>query len=54
MKVKDNKIIEITEQELFELYLKRKMDDLYSFYEYKHRMEEAGTRITEQYSKNKA
>lgn len=42
MKVKNGKIVEITENELFGLYLERGMDDVMDFREYRHRMEKAG------------
>lgn len=42
MKVESGKIVEITENELFGLYLERGMDDFMDFHEYKHRMEKAG------------
>lgn len=42
MKVKNGKIVEITENELFSLYLEREMDDLMDFHEYRRRMEVAG------------
>lgn len=46
MKVVKKKIVEITESELFELYLKRGMDEIMSFPDYKDRMESAGTKVT--------
>ena len=45
MKVKDGKIIEATEDELFEVYLKRGFDELFSFDEYLRLCEMHGTRI---------
>ena len=48
MKVKDNKIIEVTEGELFDLYLKRGMDDIMDFHEYKRRMEHSGCNVIEE------
>jgi hypothetical protein len=42
MKVENKKIVEITENELFSLYLERNMDDLMDFHEYRYRMEKAG------------
>jgi hypothetical protein len=42
MKVENGKIVEITENELFSLYLEREMDDLMDFHEYRYRMEAAG------------
>jgi len=38
-------ITEITEEELFEYYLTREMDDIYPFPTYKELMKEAGTKI---------
>ena len=45
MKIKNGKIAEATEAELFEVYLKRGYDDLFSFDYYKHRCIELGTKI---------
>jgi hypothetical protein len=42
MKVENKKIVEITEAELFSLYLERNMDDIMDFNEYRYRMEKAG------------
>lgn len=42
MKVTDGKIVEITETELFELWLKREMCEIYSFRAYKLMFKEAG------------
>lgn len=42
MKVEDGKIVEITEGELFALYLERGMDDVMDFHEYRRRFERAG------------
>ena len=42
MKVENGLIVEITENELFSLYLDREMEDAISFYDYKARMEAAG------------
>ena len=39
---KNGKIVEITEQELLDLYLKKEMDDIMSFQEYMFKFEEAG------------
>ena len=47
MKVNDGKIAEITEAELFGLYLDRDMDNEMDFREYKARMREAGCLIVE-------
>lgn len=45
MKIENGKIIEITESELFSLYLDRGMDDIMDFHEYKHRFESAGCTV---------
>ena len=42
MKIENNKIIEATEDELFSLYLKREMDYIMDFNEYKRQMEKVG------------
>lgn len=42
MKVEDGKIVEITKDELFGLYLSREIDDLMDFNEYLYRMKEIG------------
>lgn len=42
MKIESGKIVEITEGELFGLYLERGMDDVMDFHEYRSRMEKAG------------
>ena len=42
MKIENNKIVEITESELFELYLRRGVDEIMDFNEYKTRMKNAG------------
>ena len=47
MKVKNGKIVEITENELFSLYLEREMDDCMDFHEYRSRMEAAGCAVKE-------
>lgn len=47
MKVEDGKIVEITEDELFVLYLKREMEDIMSFNEYVVRMRKAGCVVRE-------
>lgn len=47
MKVENGKIVEITEQELFGLYLDRGMDDVMDFHEYRNRMERAGCCVRE-------
>lgn len=48
MKVENNKIIEATEDELFDLYLKRDMDLIMDFNEYKRRMKSAGCIVTDE------
>ena len=45
MKIENNKIIEATETELFNIYLKRGYDDLFSFDFYKRRCIDLGTKI---------
>lgn len=45
MKIENEKIVEITENELFKLYLDREMDDIMDFNEYKWRMEKAGCTV---------
>lgn len=45
MKVENGKIVEITEQELFRLYLDRGYDDCINFHEYKTRFVAAGAKI---------
>ena len=47
MKVVNNKIVEITESELFRLYLNRNMDEVMDFNEYKVRMKNAGCIVNE-------
>lgn len=48
MKVKNGKIIEATESELFENYLKLGFDDIFDFYTYKTRCEASGVKIIEE------
>ena len=48
MIIENGKIIEVTENELFSLYLDRGMDDLMDFHEYKRRMEKAGCKVKEE------
>lgn len=45
MKVENGLIVEITENELFSLYLDRGYDNIMSFLEYKTRMEALGCGI---------
>ena len=47
MKVSEGKIVEITEQELYALYIDRRMDAMMSFEEYRWHMSEAGCVVTE-------
>lgn len=47
MKIKDGKIAEATEAELFEHYLKSEFDDLMPFAEYKKQFIKLGTKIIE-------
>lgn len=45
MKVSDGKIVEITETELFDLWLERGMDDLLSFPDYIRSFQSAGCKV---------
>ena len=47
MKIEEGKIVEVTDAELFSLYLKRGMDDIMDFHEYRRRMENAGCTVIE-------
>lgn len=47
MTITNNKITEITDDELYELYLRRGMDELMDFNEYKRRMRQAGALVIE-------
>ena len=47
MKIEKGKIVELTEAELFSLYLDRGMDDCMDFHEYRRRMEAAGCAVKE-------
>jgi hypothetical protein len=42
MKIENKKIVEITENELFSMYLERNMDVLMDFREYRFRFEKTG------------
>ena len=42
MKVKDGKIVEATENELFDVYLNAGWDDIYSFPDYLEKMRNSG------------
>ena len=42
MKVENGKIVEITESDLFRLYLDRGMDDIMDFNQYRKNFENAG------------
>lgn len=48
MKTENGKIVEITEGDLFGLYLDRGMDDIMDFHEYRRRMEAAGCVVKEE------
>ena len=48
MKIENGKIVGITEYELFDLYLKRDMDEIMDFHEYKRRMKSAGCVVTDE------
>lgn len=45
MKIENNKIVEITEDELFDVYLKRGIDDIMDFNEYKRQMKNVGCTV---------
>ena len=45
MKIKNGKIIEATEDELFKRWLKLELDDLYAFDDYLKRMKANGVNI---------
>ena len=45
MKIENNKIVEITETELFSLYLKRGYDDIMSFTDYKEQFKRLGCKV---------
>lgn len=47
MKIVDNKITEITNSELFDYWLSREWDDLYSYPDFKERMRDCGVHIIE-------
>lgn len=47
MKIKRGKIIEATKSELFNYYLDRELDDIYSFPDYIELMKKTGTKIIE-------
>ena len=46
MIIENGKIVELTEHELFNLYLARNMDDCMDFQEYRYRMENVGCMVT--------
>jgi hypothetical protein len=48
MTIKNGKIAKATESELFGVYLKRGLDDIMSFPDYKRRCVELGTEIVEE------
>jgi len=45
MEVKNGKIIKTTESELFNYYLSRELDDIYSFPDYLDKMKNIGVEI---------
>ena len=47
MKIENEKIVEASENELFDLYLRRSMDDIMDFNEYKRQMAKAGCIIND-------
>ena len=47
MVLESGRITEITDDELYELYLRRGMDELMDFNEYKRRMRQAGALVIE-------
>lgn len=47
MKVENDKIVEATEDELFDYYLTRGWDDVMSFPDYLEKMKSAGVRVVE-------
>ena len=48
MRIENGKIVELTEDELFVLYLKRDMDCIMDFNEYKMRMKHTGCIVTDE------
>ncbi|MBR4401046.1 MAG: hypothetical protein IKT09_05060 [Synergistes sp.] len=48
MNVKNGKITECTEAELYDYWLARGYDDIYSFPEYEERCKAAGTTVTDE------
>lgn len=52
MKIKNGKIIQATEQELFNIYLKSDYDEILSFPDYKRRCIELGTKIIDSEGEN--
>lgn len=48
MTTNNNKITEITDDELYEQYLWRGMDELMDFYEYRRSMRQAGVLVIEE------
>ena len=47
MKTTDGKIVEITDKELFRVYLSREIDEVMSYREFKDRFKELGCIIVE-------
>ena len=52
MKIENGKIIEATENELFDIYLEGQWDNIYSFNKYVELCEKAGTKIIKKESKD--
>ena len=48
MKIKNGMIIKATEKELYRYYLKRGLDDIYSFPDYVEQMKKLGVEVKEQ------
>ena len=47
MKVENNKIIEATEDELFNIYLEKGYDDFMTFTDYVNQMKRAGVKVAD-------
>lgn len=54
MTVENGKIVKITENELFDIYLNRGMDDVMSFPDYKERFEKAGCVVESEEASNES
>lgn len=48
MKIENGKIVSATENELFDLYMRREMDDIMDFNEYKRQMKNAGCALVDE------